>query len=64
METTLADDSEDSLPSSTLCFPELLMINGGGNEINEEVSDDEQPVLAEASQDRHRRERANRIHNI
>ena len=64
METTVADGSDGSLPSSTLCFPELLVINGAGNEINEEVSDDEQPVLAETSQDRHRRERANRICNI
>ena len=40
------------------------MIGSVPNDIDKVVSDDEQPVLAETSQDRHRRERANRIHNI
>jgi len=40
------------------------MISGAPNEIDEVVSDDEQPVPAETSQDRHRGERANRIRNI
>ena len=59
MENTLIDDPESSFPSSTLCFPKILVINGLGDEIEKEVSDDEQPALAETSQDRHRRERAN-----
>ena len=56
--------SEGLLPSSTLCFPEPLVIKGAPNEIDEVVSDDEQPILTETSQDLLRRERANRIRNI
>jgi len=64
VENTLADDPESSLPNSTLYFPEILVINGPGNEIEEVVSDDEQPALTEILQDHHRRERANHLRNI
>ena len=61
---TTTSRSQGSFSGCTLCLPEIFVISGAGNEIDEVVSDDEQPVLAETSQDRHRRERANCIRNI